>query len=990
MKKLLIALLLFSTLAFVFAACGDSKTTTTTTTEDPSGTTPPVTTTKNDGTTTNVTTTVAQTTPPVTTTEAKTDFVEAEHITLDGGKATVKSLNGALVMSVWKNSDGKIVYSLAKSDGKEIIEESEMGVSVGSFTFDDSEIVSVSAKELDVTYSYLGSFSSITDNSVAATIVLEKDSYEYKIEIKLYDNGTAFRYVLPKKGSSRLVKGETTSFKVANLSKVWCGIGSECYESVINSYAYSALSTSDKLNGPITIELKNSSGYVVLLEGYVDESYIGTNFVSKGSDNTFAVSGSWTGGKAFDTYTAQGDVITGWRMVNYAEELGDIVTNCNVYNTALGMDGKTTEYTSLDWMTVGKCSWSWINDRGVPFEPQLNYTLNAARMGFAYNIIDEGYTRWDGNFEEKLATLGELGKTYNVKQILWCAVPTMGGYQIDSVRDAEEVLEKIASLNLSGIKLDFFGSEALKITYAIQRAALEEGIKNELIVNFHGVHKPISLSVLYPNELTREAIRGLENMSREDLVNQAKFFTSQFYTRLLSGHGDFTPDVNTAMQIASLVVLDSPLMVIATDPVDIMANKAYEMIKAIPTVWDRTVFLDGEIGSYVSVAKEKDGVWFIGGISAKSLPNVKVSLSEILGEGEYMLTCWRDKTKTIKEKTTSVVTKDSVVTIGNLTAGTGYVIMITKLDISQHGGEIKDPITVTTASSDSVVKYTVDGTDPATSATAITCNGTITLTDSALLRVKIVSGDGVGTELSYQFNVVDYNSLESNISYNDSNSVVTLTASIAGSKIYYTLDGSEPSDKSQLYSAPITLTKDTTVKAIAISESGSKSLVLTADVSVRKTVTAVTPDIYLGSDYKEAVAGWNNLIRVNKSMNDTTLSLGGTTSSNGTKFEHGLSTNAIGYFVYDIPENVTRFVGIAGIDDSTYNNTGDGHKASIICTIYIDGNAVYTTQELGQGDYEAIDITIPSGAKEIKIHFGDAGDGITCDNADIVEAGFIR
>ena len=45
---------------------------------------------------------------------------------------------------------------------------------------------------------------------------------------------------------------------------------------------------------------------------------------------------------------------------------------------------------------------------------------------------------------------------------------------------------------------------------------------------------------------------------------------------------------------------------------------------------------------------------------------------------------------------------------------------------------------------------------------------------------------------------------------------VELTTSTEGATIYYTLDGSEPTTSSTSYSAPIEITEDTTIKAIAI------------------------------------------------------------------------------------------------------------------------------------------------------------------------------
>lgn len=983
MKKIISVLLITLVVLTValFAACGSETSATT----QPAETTAPVVTTKVEQQTTPAITTTAKT--PETTAKPSTDFVEADHVAKTDNGVTITSLDKSMVMTIVKDSDGNIVYTLTNGETV-VINESRLGITVGSLVgFAGSTFEAVSAKELNVSYSHLGTFSTLTDHCVAATLSMKSGDYAYAIEVKLYNNSVAFRYNLPSTGSNRPVKAEETAFSVNNVKKVWLGQNSDCYESVITGAAYTSISTSNKLTGPLMIELTDG-GYVALMEGYITDTYTGTNFVSTGENNTFKVTRSWTSGKEFDPLTATGDVITGWRIINYSKDLGDIVTNTTIYHTALGMDGDTAAISAdTDWITPGKSVWSWINDRGVPFEPQITYTLNAAKLGFTYNIIDEGYTDWE-DYENKLLELGLLGEDLGVKQILWCAV-TGGhrGYQIASTAQAKTVMTKLAELHMSGIKLDFFNPESNKNTLAIQKAALEEGIANKIIVNFHGVHKPVALETLYPNELTREGIRGLENMSRTDIASQAKYFTAQYYTRLLSGHADFTPDVNTAMQIASLIVLDSPLMVIATTPDNMMKNPALEMIRAIPTVWDQTVFLDGTVGSYVSVAKEKSGVWYIGGIASAAKQDVKVDLSKILGEGEYLLTGWKDKTTSTKESFTQVVTKDTVLDLGKINNGCGYVIQITKLQISQHGGEITGPITITKASQNAVVKYTLDGSDPMTSTTAIVAGDSITLTNSAYVRIAITEGDGKGTELAYQFNKVIYNSVDAEVTHNDGNTVVTANPTLAGAKLYYTTDGTTPTASSTLYTGPLTLTANCTVKFVAITEEGKVSPVKVVNVIVRATITAVTPDVYLGTA-NQAGTDWGS-VHYNISMNNSTLSLGGTSASTGTKFQHGISMNAKGYAVYTIPENAKEFVAVVGIDDSAYNNANDGYKASITCTITVDGKVLYTTAKLGQGQYEHIRVTIPEGATELRIDFGDAGDGITCDNVALCEAGYL-
>lgn len=62
----------------------------------------------------------------------------------------------------------------------------------------------------------------------------------------------------------------------------------------------------------------------------------------------------------------------------------------------------------------------------------------------------------------------------------------------------------------------------------------------------------------------------------------------------------------------------------------------------MPTVWDDTKVLDGEIGEFTVIARRKDSDWFLGAITNDSARELKVPL-DFLEEGrEYEARIWFD------------------------------------------------------------------------------------------------------------------------------------------------------------------------------------------------------------------------------------------------------------------------------------------------------------------------------------------------------------
>jgi alpha-glucosidase len=204
------------------------------------------------------------------------------------------------------------------------------------------------------------------------------------------------------------------------------------------------------------------------------------------------------------------------------------------------------------------------------------------------------------------------------------------------------------------------------------------------MVNFHGANKPTGEQRTWPNELTREAVRGMESGAMRD---RARHGTTLPFTRLLAGPADYTPvhfgarrgDTTWTHQIASGAILTSPLLTYAASPRVLLSNPAVEMIKAIPAVWDETIVLPpSEIGELAALARRKGDVWFVAVMNGPTAKALRVPLT-FLGDGSYRSLFVRDQ----KDNPAAVQVENATQKRGDtlaieLSAGGGFVGRFTK------------------------------------------------------------------------------------------------------------------------------------------------------------------------------------------------------------------------------------------------------------------------------------------------------------------------
>ena len=366
----------------------------------------------------------------------------------------------------------------------------------------------------------------------------------------------------------------------------------------------------------------------------------------------------------------------------------------------------------ISWIKPGKVAWEWWNDWnifGVDFKAGINnktykhYIDFASQHGIEYIILDEG---WAVNKQADLMQvvpeidLRELvayGNERNVGIILWA-----GYWAFD--RDMENVCRHYAQMGIKGFKVDFMDRDDQPMVEFIYRAS-ETAARYKLVLDFHGMYKPAGLQRTYPNVLNFEGVNGLEQVKwADESMDLVTYDAIIPFIRMVSGPMDYTqgamrnasrgnyrPVYSDPMsqgtrcrQLALYVVFESPLNMLCDSPSEYTKEpESLQFIANIPTVWDQSVALNGEVGRYITLARRKGKDWYIGGITNWDERTIEVDLS-FLPKGKYRATIFQDgenahrKGTDYRKREVEVSSLESISV--HLAPGGGFAIKLNKLD----------------------------------------------------------------------------------------------------------------------------------------------------------------------------------------------------------------------------------------------------------------------------------------------------------------------
>ena len=403
-----------------------------------------------------------------------------------------------------------------------------------------------------------------------------------------------------------------------------------------------------------------------------------------------------------------------WRAVVITERDADILS-CDMAQRL----APACRIADTSWIKPGKVAWDWWNNcniTGVDFLSGMNtntylyYIDFAAKNRVEYIIIDEGWSGKESLMEGlspdiDLKRLIAYGKEKGVGIILWSSWRNLiGSNPLGDIAATEAVMKHYADMGIKGFKVDFFDRDDQQVIASAYQVA-ECAAKYHLYLDYHGL-KPFGIQRPYPNIFNFEGVKGLENSKWEPRVgdgplhNQPRYDVTAPYLRMLAGPMDYTPGaMMNAMkdsffgnndhpmsqgtrvhQMAMYTTFEAPLQMMADSPTKYMQNQeCTDFIAQIPTTFDETVALDGQLGEYTVIARRKGSVWYVAAMTDWTARDLTISL-DFIGEGQHTADIFADGVNAHKEATDykhtqqTVTSKDRLAV--HLSSGGGWTAII--------------------------------------------------------------------------------------------------------------------------------------------------------------------------------------------------------------------------------------------------------------------------------------------------------------------------
>ena len=533
---------------------------------------------------------------------------------------------------------------------------------------------------------------------------IPKPKRRFRLVFRLYDDGLGFRYEFPEQEgfTEMVIADELTQFQLAGDHDCWWIPGDwDIYEHLYNATKVSEIDAISKrdhpnlaqttipynaVNTPVT--MRTASGLHLSFHEASLTDYAGMT-LKVNTDSLLLESGLVGSDRRGYKAKRQLPFHTPWRTVQFSEDApglieSKLIVNLNEPNQLGDLPWfQPTKYVGIWWeMHLGKSTWKLEGGQhGATTENAKRYIDFAAANNIGAVLVEgwnTGWERWIG-FEDRegvfdfvtpyedydLEEVVRYAKEKGVEIIMHhetSAAPRTYEAQLDT---AYRLMER---LGIHAVKTGYVGKIIPKGEYHHgqwmvnhYRKVLETGAEYKVAINAHEPIKATGIRRTFPNAISREGLRGQEfNAWASDGGNPPGHLPTVAFTRMLAGPIDYTPgifntklapykaenQVNTtlAQQLALYVVIYSPVQMAADLIEHYEGQPAFQFIREVGVDWEQSRVLNGEVGDYVTIARQERGTenWFLGSITNEEPRELQVPLDFLENGQSYRAHIYRD------------------------------------------------------------------------------------------------------------------------------------------------------------------------------------------------------------------------------------------------------------------------------------------------------------------------------------------------------------
>lgn len=610
-------------------------------------------------------------------------------------QAKVASPDGRIVFSVQPNERHELRYSVSFG-GERVIEQSALGLRFR----DQAEF----GKGFGILEAALGSHDGeweqpwgerriVRDHYNQILLTLgDEAGRRFNLRIRVFNDGVGFRYEVPEQPGFETVHivDELTEFHLPARSIAWWIEGNNYnrYEQLYESGDVRGIETA---HTPLTLRTPAGTHLSIHEAALVDYAAF---TLDQRRDRVFKTNlRPWSDGVRVKTAAP---FRTPWRTIQISPDAvgllnSDLILNLNEPNVLGDVSWvQPGKYAGIWWaMHLKIRTWGSGPKHGASTAETKRYIDFASRNGFDGVLVEGWNAGWDGEWFHNgdLFSFTEAYPDFDISAVAGYGrekgVRLVGhhetsGNPVNYSRQMAAAFDLYESLGVRQVKTGYV-ADAGTIKRVDEKGvahyewhdgqymvgeylrSVKEAAKRKISINTHEPVKDTGLRRTYPNWISREGARGQEFNAWGVPPNPPEHTAILPFTRMLSGPMDFTPGIfdltfngpdseqrvstTLAKQLALYVTLYSPIQMVADLPENYGKHpEAFQFIIDVPTDWEQSIAIAGEVGDYVAFARQERGGqdWYLGALTDEQARKLEIPLDFLDPETSYRARIYRD------------------------------------------------------------------------------------------------------------------------------------------------------------------------------------------------------------------------------------------------------------------------------------------------------------------------------------------------------------